>query len=533
MSAAVCSQSVNIGRSPRPLRGRLASMPAALIAAGFAAALGFTASIASAQTTIPSAQQSLAAVQASFPEYFELLSLPNDAAVAADVQKNAQWLEAAFRKRGFSTQQLPNEGRPLVYAEFGGQKAGARTVLFYMHFDGQPVLPEQWAQKSPWQPVVKQRNAAGQWNEVETARLQATPLDPDLRVFARASSDDKGPIMMFLAAFDALKTAGLTPNVNVKVLLDSEEEKGSPGIGKVATQHKAMLKSDVLVIHDGPMHASNRSTLIFGNRGNTIATLTVYGPKSPLHSGHYGNYVPNPAQRLASLLASMKDEDGRVTVPGYYDTTRLTDAEKRILADVPDDQGAILKRVGVAQAEKVGANYQEALQYPSLNIRGMQSAAIGDKGANIVPQQASAELDLRTTPEAPPEYLVKLIEAHVRARGYHLVPGAPSDADRASHDRIASLVVGRGSRAAYTPMDSPQGGWAYGALREAAGDEPVRIRMMGGSVPTDSLVNALGVPFLIVPLVNGDNNQHSFDENMRVGHYLGGARTLLTLLRTP
>ncbi|HEY1230088.1 MAG TPA: M20/M25/M40 family metallo-hydrolase, partial [Ramlibacter sp.] len=204
------------------------------------------------------------AAQASFPEYFEMLSMPNDAVVPADVQKNAQWLEAAFRKRGFTTKQLANGDKPLVYAEFGNQPAQGKTVLFYMHFDGQPVLPEQWAQKSPWQAVVKQRNAAGKWDVVDTAKLQATPLDPELRVFGRSSSDDKGPIMMFLTAFDALKAAGMQPAVRVKVLLDSEEEKGSPSIGRVVKQNKDLLKSDVVLIHDGPMHASNRSTLIFG-----------------------------------------------------------------------------------------------------------------------------------------------------------------------------------------------------------------------------------------------------------------------------
>jgi acetylornithine deacetylase/succinyl-diaminopimelate desuccinylase-like protein len=480
----------------------------------------------------PSTEQAMRAVQASFPEYWELLSLPNDAAVPADVQKNAQWLEAAFRKRGFTTRQLPNAGKPLVYAELANQPAQAKTVLFYMHFDGQPVLPEQWAQKSPWQPVVKQRNAAGKWDVVDTTRLQATPLDPELRVFGRSSSDDKGPIMMFLAAFDALKAAGMESRVRVKVLLDSEEEKGSPTIGQVVKQNKDLLKADVLLIHDGPMHASNRSTLIFGNRGNTIVSLTVYGPKSPLHSGHYGNFIPNPAQRLASLLGSMKDDDGRVTIPGYYDRIKLSDAEKRILAAVPDDEAAIRARAGVARTEKVGANYQEALQYPSLNIRGMQAAAIGDKGANIVPKQATAELDLRTTPETPPDYLVHLIEAHVQSRGYYLVQGEPTDAERAVHDKIASIVLGRGSQAAYTRMDSAEGAWTYAALKQASGDEPVRIRMMGGSVPTDKLVAELGVPFLIVPLVNSDNNQHSYDENLRVGHYLAGVRTLFTLLRS-
>jgi len=201
---------------------------------------------------------------------------------------------------------------------------------------------------------------------------------------------------------------------------------------------------------------------------------------------------------------------------------------------VPDDEPAIRKRVGVAKTEKVGSNYQEALQYPSLNIRGMQAAAIGEKGANIIPNKAAAELDLRTTPEAPPQHLMKLIEDHIRARGYHLVKDEPTDAERAQHDKIASFKLGRGSRAAYTPMDSAAGGWAFAALQQASGGtEPVRIRMMGGSVPTDKLVDALGVPFLIIPLVNGDNNQHSFDENMRIGHYVQGVRTMLTLLRTP
>ena len=490
-----------------------------------------TLSLAQSPFTL-SAEQATRAAQASFQEYLEFLSLPNDSVVAADVQKNAQWLEAAFRKRGFTTRQLPNAGKPLVYAELANQPVQARTVLFYMHFDGRPVVPEQWAQKSPWQPVVKQRNAAGKWDVVDTARLQATPLDPELRVFGRSSSDDKGPIMMFLAAFDALKAAGMESRVRVKVLLDSEEEKGSPTIGEVVKQNKDLLKSDVLLIHDGPVHPSNRSTLIFGNRGNTIVSLTVHGAKSPLHSGHYGNFIPNPAQRLASLLGSMKDDDGRVTIPGYYDRIKLSDAEKRILATVPDDEATMLARLGVARTEKVGANYQEALQYPSLNIRGMQSAAIGDKGANIVPHQATAELDLRTTPETPPDYLVRLIEEHVRSRGYYLTQREPTDAERAQHPKIASIVVGRGSQAAYTRMDSAQGAWAYAALKQAGGDEPVRIRMMGGSVPTDKLVEELGVPFLIVPLVNSDNNQHSYDESLRIGHYVTGIRTLVTLLRS-
>jgi acetylornithine deacetylase/succinyl-diaminopimelate desuccinylase-like protein len=426
----------------------------------------------------------------------------------------------------------------MLFAEFPQKVAGAKTVLFYMHIDSQPVVPAEWSQKNPWVPVVKQRNAAGQWEEVATARLFNDPVDRDLRVFGRSSSDDKGPIMMFLAAFDGMKAAGLSPAFNVKVLLDSEEEKGSPSIPTVVKANRELLRTDAIVVHDGPRHASDRPTLIFGNRGNTRAILTVFGPRAPLHSGHYGNYVPNPAMRLAQLLASMKDERGRVLVAGYYDRITLSADEKVILAETGDDETEIKRRTGIAKAEAVGANYQEALQYPSLNVRGMAAASIGPKASNVVPQLAVAELDLRTTPEAPPAYLFGLIEDHVKKQGYHLVKGEPTDADRATYDKLASFAMGTGGRAVRTPMNSPLGTWAYKGLSASAQSagtsaNPVRIRMMGGSVPTDSLVEILEAPFVIMPLVNGDNNQHAFDENMRIGHYIDGVRTVLELLRTP
>src|SRR5882672_8101472 len=478
----------------------------------------------------PSTEVRLA--QGTFHEYLELLSIPNDAVNPADIQKNTDWLEQAFRKRGFTTQQLPNKGKPMLFAEWPNQKPGAKTILFYMHMDGQPVVDKEWSQPSPWKPVVKKRNAQGKWEIVSTDLLFATPLDPDLRVFARASSDDKGPIMMFLAAFDGLRQASADPAFNVKVLLDSEEEKGSPSIPAVVTANKELLKSDAIVIHDGPRHASERPTLIFGNRGASRVTLVVYGPKQPLHSGHYGNYAPNPAIRLSRLIASMKDDNGLVTIPGYYDRVKLTDAEKKILADTGDDEAAIRRRLGIRTAETVGGSLQEAIQFPSLNVRGMAAASVGDKASNIVPHQAIAEFDLRTTPESPPDYLFGLLKKHVEGQGYHLVTGEPTDQDRATYDKLASLSMGSAGRAVRTPLDSPLGKWAYASLKQTSSSgEPVRIRMMGGSVPTDSLVEILGAPFVIVPLVNGDNNQHTFDENMRVGHYVEGIRAISGMLR--
>lgn len=475
----------------------------------------------------------LGAARASFAEYLDLLSLPSDSLVAADIRRNADFLERAFARRGFKTRQLANDGKPLVYAEFPAAPAGARTVLFYMHFDGQPVVPSEWSQPDPWRPVVKRREA-GRWQPVDPALLGVEPLDPELRVFGRCAADDKAPIMMMLAAFDALNAAHAAPAYGVKVLLDSEEERGSPAMARVAAANRELLRADAIVIHDGPRHPSDRPTLVFGNRGIAEVTLTVFGPRAPLHSGHFGNYVPNPAMRLAQLLGSMKDDRGRVLVKGYYDRVRLTPAERQILAQAGDDEAAIRRRTGIARAEAVGGNYQEALQYPSLNVRGLASASVGDKAANIVPHRAVAELDLRTTPETPPEYLFQLLEAHVRSQGYHLVAGEPTDDERATYDRLAALTLSSGSHAERTPMDSPLGAWALRALQATdPGTVPVRQRMMGGSVPTDSLVEVLAAPFVIVPLVNADNNQHTFDENLRIGHYVDGVHTLLVLLRTP
>lgn len=474
--------------------------------------------------------------QGTYQEYFDLLSLPNDAIVPADIRKNVEFLEAAFRKRGFVTKQLQNDGKPMLFAELPDADPKRKTVLFYMHLDGQPVVADQWDQKDPWTPVLKQCTAADKWAEIDSAKLFSGSVDPEWRVFGRSAADDKAPIMMFLAAIDAIKSSGAAQGVNVKVILDSEEEKGSPSIKKVMSANKDLLRSDVIVINDGPMHATNQPTLIFGNRGAAQARITVYGAKVPLHSGHYGNYSPNPAQRLATLLASMKDEDGRVTVPGYYDRVKLNAADRKVMAAVPDDEAAIQKRIGIAKPDKVGNNYQEAMQYPSLNVRGMASAAVGDKVATIVPDMAVAELDLRTTPESDAKYLTKLVETHIQKQGYHLVTGTPTDDDRARFDKLASFSYQtEGGNAAATPVDSPVGKWALKAMVDTFGTTPppVRIRMMGGTVPTAQIVETLQVPFVIVPLVNADNNQHAANENMRMGNYIDGVRTLYSLVTSP
>jgi acetylornithine deacetylase/succinyl-diaminopimelate desuccinylase-like protein len=476
------------------------------------------------------------AAQRNFAEYLDLLAIPNVADDAADIRRNAAFLQRAFEKRGFRTKLLNNPAeRPLVFAQLAASKSGAKTILFYAHFDGQPVIPDEWAQESPFEPVVKRRDAEGVWQPVAREALLAE-LDPELRVFARAAADDKAPIMMLLTAVDLLRSAGRSPAFDVKVILDSEEEMSSPSLAGVVAANSPLFESDALVILDGPAHPSGRPTLVFGNRGIAQATLVVYGPRAPLHSGHFGNYAPNPAFRLAALLAGMKDDDGRVRIEGYYDGVALTGSDRAALAATGDDEDALRKRIGIARAERVGATYQEALQYPSLNVRGMASGAIGAKAANIVPSEATAELDFRTTPETDGRRLYDLVKKHIEAQGYHLVDGPPSDAERAKWDKLASFTLGAVQSAERTPMDSPVGRWAYAALHSQTGPrpdvEPVRIRMMGGTVPTDVLVEALRLPFIMIPTVNADNSQHAHDENLRIGHFVSGTQTIYSLLVT-
>jgi acetylornithine deacetylase/succinyl-diaminopimelate desuccinylase-like protein len=478
------------------------------------------------------------AAQRNFPEFLALLRIPNVAAEPADIQRNGAFLVESFRKRGFDAQLLDNAARrPLVFAQLGRPRAGARTVLFYAHFDGQPVTPTDWEQKTPFDPVVKARDSSGKWAPVDTARLTQQPFDPELRVFARSASDDKAPIIMLLTAVDMLKAQRRTPAINVKVLLDSEEEIGSPSLAEVVTANRKLFDADALIVLDGPQHASGRPTIVFGNRGITQAVLTVFGPRAPLHSGHFGNYAPNPAMRLASLLASMKDDQGRVLIPGYYDGIQLTAADRAVFEATGDDEAAIRARIGIARAESVGQSYQEALQYPSLNVRGMASAAVGARAANIVPSEAVAELDMRTTPEANGKHLFELVKQHIQKQGYHLVDASPTDEERARYDKLAMFELGDVEAAQRMPMDAPVGRWAYTALKTTpaarAGADPVRIRMMGGTVPTDVLVDALKLPFVLVPTVNGDNNQHAHDENLRMGHFISGTETILAMLTTP
>ncbi|NJB84537.1 acetylornithine deacetylase/succinyl-diaminopimelate desuccinylase-like protein [Lewinella marina] len=465
---------------------------------------------------------------ATFPELIELLSLPNDAHFPADIERNIAWCEAAFARRDFSLQRIETPTVPLLLAQRKVADA-SKTVLVYLQVDGQPTDTSRWEQENPFLPVIKRRSGAEEAWQIVDAYTPENLLDDD-RVFARSASDAKGPIGMFLAALNAVADLGLAPNYNLKVIMDFEEEIGSPRLPAAVERHQELLAADMLIIFDGPLHPSNQPTLKFGARGIADVTLTTYGPIAPQHSGHYGNYAPNPALALAQLLASMKDADGRVLIPGYYDGVQLDDSTRDLLNSVPDDEAEIRDRLQIGRVDSVGRSYQESIQYPSLNIRGMRSGWIDDEVRTIIPAWARAELDLRLVLESNPDRLIQLIHDHIAGQGYHVLDREPTKAERLVHPRIATLTSQVFYQSFRTDFDSEVGQWLQRALTYVHGQQPVMIRMTGGSIPIAPFVVTLDIPAVTVPTVNMDNNQHSPNENLRIGNYRDGVKTMIGIL---
>jgi acetylornithine deacetylase/succinyl-diaminopimelate desuccinylase-like protein len=477
----------------------------------------------------------------AFELYRELLTLPNVATDPDDILRVIEWLEREFGQRGFSTSRLATPGSDLLFATRTSPGA-TRTVLFYLQADGQPVDPDRWFQDSPWTPTLKERRAGASsvdgnpqdWQALPWERLKSGPVNPEWRIFARSASDSKGPVAQFLLAIALLDAAGAKPDFNLKVIVDTEEELGSPHLAAAVQQHRDLLAADFMVILDGPPHTNGAPTLSFGARGIVDLTLTVYGPRVMQHSGHWGNYVPNPALRLAQVLASMKDEHGRVTIPGFYDGVSIDAESRRVLEAVPEDIPALHRRLGIAAPDRVASSPQEAIQYPSLNVRGLRSAWVGEDARTVVPDQAVAEIDLRLVRESDPDRLLALVRKHIEGLGYHLISERePTDQEREQHARLLRFDARVSYRAFRTEIDSEAGHWLKGALGRSFDEPPVIIRTMGGSVPISPFVEALGMPAVLVGTVNPDNNQHSPNENLRVADFLNGIRTIAAILTHP
>ena len=446
-------------------------------------------------------------------DFVELLSIPNVASNRADMQRNAGQIVELLEARGFETEILTAGGAPYVYAELPAPGA-TETVLIYAHFDGQPVQAENWAYP-PFLPTLLDGplEAGGQPVDIDEVNGR---FDPEWRLYARSASDDKMPIVAIVHALDALAANDIPPSANLKLLLDGEEEMGSPTVGRFIDEHRDLLESDLLLFCDGPMHQSRRTQLVFGVRGDVTVDLTTYGATRPLHSGHYGNWSPNPIMQLAHLLVSMRDSNGRILIDGYYDdVVPLGKLERAAIADMPDTTETLKDELSVHTPEGDGARLETLIAQPALNVRGIQAGGVGEKGSNVIVNSATASLDLRLVPDQTPAKVRERLEAHIAGRGFHIVHEVPTDETLRGHEKVAWVDWASGYPALRTPLNDPMAKRFTSFMREIAPDLIV-TPSLGGSLPLHEFGSRLDAPIIILPLANHDNNQHAENENIRL-----------------
>jgi acetylornithine deacetylase/succinyl-diaminopimelate desuccinylase-like protein len=467
-------------------------------------------------------------------EYLRLLAIPSVAADTAGLRRTATTIAAMMRQRGLTQVQLlagPTPGTPpAVFGEVRVPGA-TRTLVFYAHYDGQPVDASQWAPGlSPFQPVLVSGSLAS-GGQLLPLPAPGTALNPDWRLYARGSSDDKAGVMSILAAYQALNQSGIRPTVNLKFFFEGEEERGSPHLAELLRQHRALLQSDLWIICDGPVHQSGRKQVVFGARGDVNLGLTVYGPRRPLHSGHYGNWAPNPALALAQLLASMKDSAGRVTVAGFYDdVVPLTTSEQAAVRRLPAVDADLRRALGFARPEGGGQTLGELLNQPSLNINGLRSAGVGAQAANVIPTTADAVLDLRLVLGNDYQRQIGKVERHIERQGFFVTRAEPTDAERAQHPRLVRVTPETGYNAQRTPMDLPLARSVVQAVQTTVAEPVVLLPTSGGSLPLYVFKQELGAATLTVPVANYDNNQHAENENLRLGNLWDGIETMAAVM---
>jgi acetylornithine deacetylase/succinyl-diaminopimelate desuccinylase-like protein len=458
--------------------------------------------------------------------FYQLLSIPNVASDTANIRRNADHIGGMLRDAGMQVELLELEGaNPAVYAE-RLTAAAKRTVLVYIHYDGQPANAEDW-QSDPWVPVLRDDLVENGGREVPFA----TPFDPQWRVFARSAGDDKAPIVALQSALMALQAAGIEPTVNLKVFLEGEEEAGSPNLRAMLEKHQARLDADLWLFCDGPRHQSRRWQLVYGVRGSYGFNLTVFGPVRPLHSGHYGNWAPNPIARLTELLGSMRDPQGRVTIAGFHDQVRpLTPDELTAIENSPDMTRQLTAELGIARPETAD-RLEAAISRPALNLRGIRAADVGTASRNAIPTAATASIGLRLVPNQTPAALRSVVEKHIREQGYLVVYEAPSAEQRARHDKIAMLDWSEAGYPAYrAPFDHPLAVEVAKLLEAYSADTLIQTPTMGGSLPIYIVEEVLQTPVLILPIANHDNNQHGANENLRLQNLWDGIEVYAEVL---
>lgn len=466
-------------------------------------------------------------------EYVKFLSIPNVASDRENIRRNAAHIMQMMQQRGLESRLLETNDKNIPPAVYGEWKVpgASRTVILYAHYDGQPTDPKQWSKTHPWQPTLLSA-ALEAGGLVLPFPKKDQPINPEWRLYARSASDDKAGVMAILTAVSALKANNISPTSNIKFFFEGEEEAGSPNLATIINLNKELLQADAWIICDGPVHQSGRKQVVFGVRGDTNVDVTVYGATRPLHSGHYGNWAPNPAMILARLLSSMKDESGKVTISGWYDDVEpLGKTELQAIAEAPQYDEQVKRELGLAQTDGAGRKLLELINEPSLNINGMSSGDVGELARNVIPTAASAVLDLRLVKGNDFNRQFQRLRDHVRKRGFYVIDRDPTTDERLKYPLIAKLVHRRGGyNAQRTRMDLPIAVQVVEAVQSTTGLPIVKLPTSGGSLPLSIITENLRTVTISVPIANHDNNQHAENENIRLQNLWDGIETMAALM---
>lgn len=466
-------------------------------------------------------------------EFVRFLSIPNVASDTPNIRRNAEYLVTEMQRRGLRPRLLETADEkvpPVVYGEWTTPGA-TKTIIFYAHYDGQPTDPADWTGSKPWEPVLRTASLEKGGTIIPFPKA-GEKFDPEWRLYGRSTSDDKAGVFAIITAFDALIAKGIKPTVNIKFFFEGEEEAGSSNLKEILSKNKELLKADAFIVCDGPVHQSGRKQVVFGVRGDVNVDLTVYGAKRPLHSGHYGNWSPNPAMTLARLLASMKDAAGNIIVKGWDDDVEPFGAvELKALKEAPRYDDEIKKQLGITFTEGGGESLLERINQPSLNINGFKSGDVGDLARNVIPTTATAVLDLRLVKGNDVARQIAKLKKHIESQEFHIIDRDPTDAERLQFPFIAKFTQREGGyNAQRTKMDLPISNAVINAVQAVSAEPIVRMPSLGGSLPLSIIEETLQLPTITVPIANYDNNQHAENENLRIQNLWDGIEIFASLM---
>jgi acetylornithine deacetylase/succinyl-diaminopimelate desuccinylase-like protein len=451
-------------------------------------------------------------------QFSDFLAIPNVAADPASLHRNAEFLLAQLQQRGaeaklLTAPSLPAATPPVVWGEI--KTPGAkRTIVFYAHYDGQPVTASEWDTGQPFTPVVKQ-------------------VDGEPRIYARGAGDDKAAIFAQLIALSALQATHIPLQSNIRFVWEGEEEAGSAHLEQILMANRDLIHGDVWLVCDGPVDQTRRQTLIFGARGDAHLQITVYGPDHALHSGHYGNWAPNPAMMLVQLLAGMKDADGHVLIPHFYDgIVPLDPIARQALANAPVNDDLLRKEFALGHTDGDSKHLLELLNEPTLNINGISSGQTGAHSTNSIPSTATANLDLRLVVGIDPKTQQQRVMDYIHSQGYFITTAPATREERLAHPKVACVQADSGENASRTPMDLPIAADVIKAIESARG-KVILIPTSGGTVPLEAMERAANTRTISVPIANHDDNQHAANENLRLQNLWDGIETMAALIAMP